>query len=74
MTPDASPCLQAHALVNGERGAAYGPPSQDFARTAAMWTVLLGDRLRPGVALTAADVGICMIALKLSREVLSPPA
>ncbi|HEY4001865.1 MAG TPA: DUF6378 domain-containing protein [Candidatus Xenobia bacterium] len=67
MTPSPSPTLQAHALVHGDRGAAYGPPAQDFARTAALWTAVLGDKLAPGASITAHDVGLLMAALKLSR-------
>lgn len=53
---------EAYRLTNGERQNAYGPPDQDFRRTAAMWTAL------KGVEFTARDVAMFMICLKLSRE------
>ena len=46
----------------GDRQAAYGPPTQDFQRTAAMWSAL------KGVQFTAQEVAMFMICLKLSRQ------
>lgn len=57
---------EAERLVVGARGADYGHPSEDFGRTAKMWTAILGHPV------TAADVALCMVALKLSREVNRP--
>lgn len=53
---------EAKRITAGDRQNAYGPPDQDFARTAAMWSQLLG------VDVEARQVALCMIALKLSRE------
>lgn len=61
---------EAQAAVYGERGKDYGHPRQNFADTAALWTVLLGDRLTAPV--TAEDVARCMIAVKLARDLHSP--
>ena len=52
---------EAIDLVNGDRQNQYGPPEQDFARTASMWTAILGTEVQPR------DVALCMIALKISR-------
>lgn len=52
----------AHAFVHGPRQADYGHPMEDFTRTAALWSTLLGVQVLPE------QVGLCMIALKLSRE------
>lgn len=54
--------LEALRITKGERNAQYGPPEQDFTRTAAMWTAL------KGVEFEAREVAMFMIALKLSRE------
>lgn len=54
---------EAARVTRGDRQAAYGPPDQDFRRTAAMWSAL------KGVAFSARDVAMFMIALKLSREI-----
>jgi len=59
----------AQRITSGARHSDYGPPSEDFARTAALWTAILERRLRDGEAVTAMDVPLCMIALKLARQV-----
>ncbi|MFO8012526.1 MAG: DUF4406 domain-containing protein [Phycisphaerae bacterium] len=59
----------ARRITAGARHSDYGPPSEDFARTAALWTAILARRLRDGEAVTAMDVPLCMIALKLARQV-----
>lgn len=53
---------EAARLTRGDRQNAYGPPNQDFARTAKMWSAL------KGVEFTPAEVAMFMICLKLSRE------
>jgi hypothetical protein len=53
---------EALRITKGDRNASYGPPDQDFARTAAMWSAL------KGVTFEAREVALFMIALKLSRE------
>jgi hypothetical protein len=56
-------CLEiANELVGGDRNADYGHPREDFTRTAKMWSALLGTEVTPE------QVGLCMIAVKLSRE------
>jgi len=59
----------AKRITAGARHSDYGPPSEDFARTAALWTAILARRLRDGETVTAVDVPLCMIALKLARQV-----
>jgi hypothetical protein len=54
---------EAIRLVTGERNNQYGPPTQDFDRTAIMWTAYLNGRR----ILDAHDVAAMMILLKLSR-------
>lgn len=55
--------LEAGAVVrNGEREASYGPPLQDFTRTANMWA-----SLGIGTSQDPADVALAMTALKMSR-------
>lgn len=53
---------EALRITRGDRQATYGPPDQDFARTAAMWSAL------KGVPFEAREVALFMVALKLSRE------
>ena len=52
---------EAYRLTAGDRNNQYGPPDQDFARTAKMWSAILGCDVR------TQDVALCMIALKISR-------
>ena len=54
---------QAEQLVNGDRNNAYGPPDQDFERTAIMWTTYMNGRR----IFEAHDVAAMMILLKISR-------
>jgi len=54
---------EAQRLVHGDRQAAYGHPLDDFTRTGRMWAAILGV---PNV--TAEQVGLCMAAVKLSRQ------
>lgn len=57
---------EAQRLVHGDRGEDYGHPIDDFSRTAAMWSAILGHPI------TAEQVGLCMCAVKLSRQVNKP--
>ena len=60
---------EADKLVHGPRGKDYGHPLDDFACTAKMWTAFLRRRYGPRASeLRAEDVGLMMIAVKLSRE------
>lgn len=59
---------EADLLINGDRNNHYGPPTQDFARTAALWTVYLEGRTE----IAAHDVAAMMALLKISRIVWSP--
>lgn len=57
---------EADRIVSHDRQADYGHPYHDFTRTAIMWQAILGAPVR------ASDVALCMIAVKLSREVNRP--
>ncbi|KKL52760.1 hypothetical protein LCGC14_2282260 [marine sediment metagenome] len=54
--------IEALKLTSGDRQNQYGPPDQDFARTAAMWSAL------KGVDFTTEEVAAFMICIKLSRN------
>jgi hypothetical protein len=58
--------LEADRLVNGDRQESYGHPIDDFSRTAQMWSAILGTPV------TAEQVGLCMCAVKISRQCNRP--
>lgn len=65
--------LEASRIVrNGERQKNYGHPNQDFERTAAFWTAILGNKLESGQQVTMQDMALMMATLKVSRLVSTP--
>jgi hypothetical protein len=50
-----------------DRQGTYGEPSKDMAKIALIWTGVLRDKLLPGVTISATDVPLLMIGVKLSR-------
>lgn len=63
---------EAQKLVYGDRQASYGSPFDDFSKTAALWTVILGDALQPGAKVTPEHVALCMVQVKVSRQLHGP--
>lgn len=59
---------EALSITRGSRNASYGPPDQDFRRTAGMWSALFASKLQEGVTFEPRDVALAMILLKTSRE------
>lgn len=59
---------EALNITRGSRNASYGPPDQDFRRTAGMWSALFAAKLREGETFEPRDVALAMILLKTSRE------
>ena len=53
---------EAQRLVGGDRQTSYGHPLDNMTRVAQMWTAILG------VDVTPQQVGLCMMALKISRQ------
>lgn len=53
---------EALRITKGDRQNQYGPPNQDFARTAAMWSAL------KGIKFSTTDVADFQICIKLSRN------
>lgn len=65
--PEKSILMEAESLVNGPRQALYGPPAEDFARTARLWTALLWHKLKGYADILPRDVAWMMMLLKASR-------
>ena len=53
---------EADRLINGDRRQDYAHPSQDLARTAELWSAILGTTVDPRL------VPLCMVAVKISRQ------
>jgi Domain of unknown function (DUF6378) len=54
---------EADRITSVDRNDDYGHPRTDFQRTAVFWSAIFGFPVTPE------QVALCMIALKLSREV-----
>ena len=55
-------CLDSAAqIVTGQRNMQYGEPEQNFARIAAIWSVLFG------IEVTTEDVAMALVAVKVAR-------
>lgn len=59
---------EAWTLTNGDRRDAYGDPREVFDAYGAIWTSILGPKLKPGCTIDAADATLMMAGLKLCRE------
>jgi hypothetical protein len=57
---------RANKLVGGDRQNVYGHPLTDFSRTAKLWSAILG------VEVTAEQVALCMMLVKISRLCQTP--
>ena len=53
-------------LVTGDRQDSYGHPLDDFTRAGKIWETILG------VPVTAEQVALCMVGIKISRQTNSP--
>lgn len=53
---------EAERITSEDRQKDYGHPLDDYRRTAALWSAVLG------VEVTASQAILCMILLKVSRE------
>jgi len=63
---DETIAIEAINLVTGDRQKAYGHPSKNFEDTARLWSVILG------IEVTAQQVALCMVQVKLAREIFAP--
>ena len=61
-----SALLKANDLIHGARNKDYGHPLDDFTKTAKIWSAVLG------VPVTAEQVALCMIGVKMSRLCNTP--
>lgn len=69
-SPRASALAEATQLITGDRNSQYGPPTQDFVRTAAMCSAF-GFQV-DGKPMQAHHVAVFMMMLKISRLSWTP--
>jgi hypothetical protein len=62
------PHEEAARIVLGPRGAYYDSPLHNFQRTALIWNGILYSKLRDGEEITAEEVSLCMLGVKMARE------
>lgn len=63
---------EAKKLICGDRNASYGPPTQDFRRSADMMTALFSYKLKDGERFKSSDVAWIITLVKASRAQHSP--
>ena len=57
---------EANSIIYGDRQKAYGSVTINFGRIAKIWSAVLG------IDVTAEQVGLCMVGVKMAREVNKP--
>ena len=69
--PGAKMLLDAATTIN-ERGKAYGSPTMNHQRIADIWNAIIKEKLKDATTLTAAEVAMMMVGLKLARLIETP--
>lgn len=59
--------IEASDLVSDERAVQHGPKERSHQNIADHWNAYLGNRLMPAQRLTALDVALMMVELKIAR-------
>ena len=60
--------VKANRLISKTRNETHGDAFKNHAEIAEFWNIFLDNKLRPMSNITAADVAIMMILLKISRH------
>lgn len=60
---DETVLAEADRIIHGDRRQSYGGPKESFTRISLVWGAILGQPV------TATQVALCMVGLKLIREV-----
>lgn len=63
---------RAHLLINGDRQSDYGDKLQNFSQIAMLFQGTLATKLLPDATITAEDVALLMIQVKIARLAKSP--
>ena len=59
---------QAKELITGDRNETHGDAFQNHAEIAEFWNIFLDKKLQPMASITAEDVALMMVLLKISRN------
>ena len=59
---------KAKDLISGDRNETHGDAFQNHAEIAEFWNIFLDKKLQPMASITAQDVAIMMVLLKISRS------
>ena len=59
---------QAQDLVSGDRNDTHGDAFENHAEIAEFWNIYLDKKLQPMASITAEDVALMMVLLKISRN------
>jgi hypothetical protein len=62
----------AAQCVLQDRNSTYGGPEESFGLTSDLWTSILRPILKDGASVSASQVAMCMIGLKLARLAHNP--
>ena len=60
--------LKAAELVNGGRQETHGDTKQNHEQIAEFWNIFLDKKLQPMANITAEDVALMMVLMKISRN------
>ena len=59
---------KAKDLISGDRNDTHGDAFQNHAEIAEFWNIFLDKKLRPMASITAEDVALMMVLMKISRN------
>ena len=59
---------KAKELITGDRNETHGDAFQNHAEIAEFWNIFLDKKLQPMSSITAEDVALMMVLLKISRN------
>ena len=59
---------KAKELITGDRNDTHGDAYRNHAEIAEFWNIFLDKKLKPMASLTAEDVALMMVLMKISRN------
>ena len=59
---------KARDLITGDRNETHGDAFQNHAEIAEFWNIFLDKKLKPMASITAEDVALMMVLMKISRN------